>query len=186
MASNDTKLGLGLATGMFYHAPAGTVLPTYPAETLNSAWVEVGDVTQDGITLATDKSTENIKNWANVIKRVIMTDHAETISAPLQDTVEETLKVVLGEDNVTVTAANTTHGKLIDGHLSAGTLPEPEAFLFLMKDGDDMIMLGTKHGQITALDNISFAPNGAIVWTPTITAMEDGWHIIVDDGQKSA
>lgn len=186
MASNDTKLGLGLATGMFYHAPAGTALPTYPAETLNSAWKEVGDVTQDGITLATDKSSETIKNWANVIKRVIMTDHNETISAPLQDTIEETLKVVLGEDNVTITEANAEHGKIIDGHLSAPSLPEPEAFLFLMKDGDDMIAVGTKHGQITALENVGFAPNGAIVWTPTITGMEDGWHIIVDDGQKTA
>jgi len=182
----DTLLGIGLATGMFYHAPAGTALPTYPAETLDKAWAEVGDVSNDGITLGQDKSTETIKNWANVVKRNILTDHTETVQAPLMDTTEEVLKVCVGEDNVTVTAATSDHGKLIDAHLSAGNLPKPEAFLFLMKDGDNLIALGTSDGQITALDNVSFAPSGAITWTPTITAMEDGWHMITDDGQKSA
>ena len=41
----DVMLGLGLSTGMFFHAPAGTTLPTYPGETLAAAWEEVGDVT---------------------------------------------------------------------------------------------------------------------------------------------
>ena len=44
MASNNAKLGIGYASGMFYHAPAGTALPEYPTETLDAAWIEVGDV----------------------------------------------------------------------------------------------------------------------------------------------
>ena len=44
MATHDTKMGIGYASGMFYHAPAGTALPSYPTETLPAAWVEVGDV----------------------------------------------------------------------------------------------------------------------------------------------
>lgn len=183
MATHDTKLGIGLATGMFYHAPAGTALPSYPSETLAVAWVEVGDVTQDGITLALNKTTEALKNWANVTKRVILTDHSETVQAPIQDTTEEVFKTIVGAGNVTVTAANATHGKLVKAALSASALPEEEAYLFLMKDDDDMIAIGCKYGQITALDNVGFAPNGAIVWTPTITALGDGWDIITDDGQ---
>lgn len=182
----DTLMGTGLATGMFYHAPAGTKLPTYPEEELASGWTEVGDVSDEGITLTLDKSSENIKNWAKVIKRVILTEHTETVQAPVMDTTEEVLKAILGEDNVTVTAATADHGKLIDAHLSVGDLPPAEAFLFLMKDGDDLIVLGTSHGQITALESVSFAPSGAITWTPTITGMEDGWHMITDDGQKTA
>lgn len=184
--TNETKLGIGLATGMFFHAPAGTALPTYPAEELAAAWKEVGDVTNDGITLTTDKTAENLKNWANVIKRVIMTDHTETIQSPLMDTTEETLKTLIGAENVTVTAANAQHGKLINANLSAPSLPEAEAFLWLMKDGDDMIAIGCEKGQISSLDNVSFAPNASITWTPTITAMGDGFRLILDDGQKTA
>lgn len=182
---SNTKLGIGLATGMFYHAPAGTALPVYPSETLATAWKEVGDVTADGITLATDKSTEVIRNWATVVKRVVMTEHTETIQAPIQDTTEEVLKTVLGESNVTVTAANSTHGALVTANLSSGNLPPEEAFLFLMKDGDDMIAIGCSYGQITATDNVTFAPSGAIVWTPTITAEGTGFVMITDDGKKT-
>ena len=182
----DTKLGTGLATGMFYHAPAGTALPSYPAETLAAAWKEVGDVSDAGITLATNKSTTNLRNWANVIKRVIMTDHSETIQAPIMDTVQEAFKAVFGEKNVTAVAAAASHGALSKVNLSADDLPEPEAFLWLMKDGDAMIAIGCTKGQVTAVDNVSFAPNNAINWTPTITALDNSMKLISDEGPSGA
>ena len=246
-----TKLGIGLATGMFFTATAGTSLPTYPTEnvggngdgtttdkftatagqtaftlsesanaiismTVNgvavastdytfsgasftysgttlaaddkvvieyyvSAWRLVGDISQDGLTVATDKSVTNLFNWANVLKRVIMTGHNETVQAPVMDTTEETMKAILGSDNVTVTPAAGSHGKTIDCNLSAATLPDPKAFLFVMKDGDDTMALGMSEGQITAVDNVSFAPNAAIVWKPTLTALGDGLHFISEE-----
>lgn len=170
----DVKLGLGLATGMFYHAPAGTALPTDPTAVIDTTvWTHVGDVTNDGITLTMDKSAENLRNWANVIKRVIMTEHTETIQAPLMDTTEEVLKAVLGEDNVTTASDVTTV------NLSAASLPEEEAFLFVMKDGDDMMMIGCSNGQVTSVDDVTFAPESAINWVPTITAMGDGFKLIM-------
>lgn len=170
----DVKLGLGLATGMFYHAPAGTALPTDPTATIPTTWKHVGDVSDAGITLALNKSTTNIKNWANKIKRVIMTDHSETIQSPIMDTVEEALKTVVGEDNVT------TANDVITVNLSDGDLPPEEAFLWVMKDGDDMMMIGCSHGQVSAVENVSFAPGAAINWTPTITAMgDDGFKLIM-------
>lgn len=170
----DVKLGLGLATGMFYHAAAGTTLPTDPTAAVDTTvWTHVGDVTNDGITLTMDKSAENLRNWANVIKRVIMTEHTETIQAPLMDTTEEVLKAVLGEDNVTTASGVTTV------NLSAASLPEEEAFLFVMKDGDDMMMIGCSNGQVTSVDDVTFAPESAINWVPTITAMGDGFKLIM-------
>ena len=172
----DVKLGTGLATGMFYHAPAGTALPTDPTDTLTSDWVHVGDVSDAGITLSIDKSTENLRNWANAVKRVILTEHSETIQAPIMDTTEESLKTVMGEDNV-----SNTNG-VITVNLSSGKLPDEEAFLWVMKDGDDMIMIGCTHGQVSAVESVTFAPGSAINWTPTITAMgEDGFRLIMKD-----
>lgn len=180
---SDVRLGTGLASGMFYHAPAGTALPTYPSETLAVAWVEVGDVTDAGITLATEKSTTALRNWANVVKRVIMTDHTETIQSPIMDTAPEVFETVFGASNVTATAANAQHGALSTVNLSDADLPDEEAYLWIMKDGDAMIAIGTTQGQITAIDNVTFAPNGAINWTPTITATEGAMTMIFDDGQ---
>lgn len=169
----DVKLGLGLATGMFYHAPAGTALPTDPTATVPSTWTHVGDVSDAGITLALEKSVENLRNWANVIKRVIMTEHSETIQSPIMDTTEEALKAVVGADNVTTANDVTTV------NLSDGELPPEEAFLWVMKDGDDMIMIGCTNGQVSAVDNVSFTPGSAINWTPTITAMGSGFKMLI-------
>lgn len=171
----DVKLGLGLATGMFYHAPAGTALPTSLSTAPTTPWAHVGDVTSDGITLALEKSVENLRNWANVIKRAIVTDHTETVQSPIMDTTAESLKAVFGDENVT--AANDK----VTVNLSAADLPEQEAFLWIMKDGDDMMAIGCTQGQVTAVDNVSFAPGSAINWTPTITAMgDDGFQLIME------
>jgi hypothetical protein len=172
----DVKLGLGLATGMFHHAPAGTALPTDPTAAIPNTWTHVGDVSDAGITLALSKSATNLKNWANKIKRVIMTDHSETIQSPIMDTVEEALKTVVGASNVT------TASGVITVNLSDGDLPEQEAFLWVMKDGDDMMMIGCSYGQVSAVDNVTFAPGAAINWTPTITAMgDDGFKLIMKE-----
>lgn len=178
-------LGLGNATGMFYHAPAGTALPATATTTIPSTWTEVGNVTDAGITLATSKTTQNFKNWANQIKRVLVTDHSETIQSPLMDTSAEALKVVVGASNVTTTAAAAQHGAQISVNLSDGALPPEEAFLWVMKDGDAMIMIGCTKGQVTAVDNVNFAPGNVINWTPTITALDDGFVMLVDDGQTT-
>ena len=173
----DVKLGAGQATGMFYHAPAGTALPASLSATLASAWVHVGDVSDAGCTLALNKSTTNLKNWANVIKRVILTDHSETMQSPIMDTTEEVLKTVVGAANVTKT------GDVVKVNLSDGDLPAPEAYLWIMKDGDDLMAFGCSYGQITAIDNVSFTPSDAIRWTPTITAQgADGLQFIMEEG----
>lgn len=164
---SDVKLGLGRATGMFYHAPAGTALPTDPTATLAEAWVHVGDVSDAGITLTLNKTTENIKNWANVVKRVIMTEHSETVQTPIMDTTAEVFEAVVGSGNVTTATSITTV------NLSDGALPPEEAFLWVMKDGDDMMMIGCSRGQVSAVEAVTFAPNSAINWTPTITATGD-------------
>lgn len=179
---SDTLLGQGLASGMFFHAPKGTALPKYPLEKLETAWKSVGDVTSDGISLKLSRSSEDLKTWANKVKRSIMKDHSETIDAPIMDTTEESMKTVFGSDKVTVTPADSTHGKLIDVNISASELPDEEAYLFLMKDGDDSIAIGCTDGQITDVASVKFKTGEAINWTPTIKGLGDGWSVIIDYG----
>ena len=186
MPSNDVKLGLGYSLGMFFHAPAGTALPAYPLETLAAAWKEVGDVSSEGISLNRDMSITNLRNWANEVVRNILTEHTETIQPHIMHTTKESLETILGAGATTEVAATADHGKLVKASLTQGALPQPEAYLFIMKDGDDSIAIGTKNGQITAMDSVTFAPSDPITWTPTITALGEGWQIILDDGQASS
>ena len=177
MASNEVQLGGGNATGMFYTAPAGTVLPTYPGEELAAAWTEVGDVDADGITF-TPRDSDTLKNWAGQPKRVIPGSDPATIQAKVMDTTEASLKTVFGEDNVAVTAATVDHGKLVS--IDMDSKPSPAAFLFIMKDGDDMKILGTPNGLVSELGDVAFKNDEAIEWDVTI---QGTWKLICDDGQ---
>jgi hypothetical protein len=177
MASNEVQLGGGNATGMFYTAPAGTALPTYPGEELAAAWTEVGDVDADGITF-TPRDSDTLKNWAGQPKRVIPGADPATIQAKVMDTTEDSLKTVFGEDNVIVTPATTDHGKLIS--IDMDSKPAPAAFLFVMKDGDDMKILGTSNGLVSELADVAFKNDEAIEWDVTI---QGTWKLICDDGQ---
>ena len=188
MATHNVNLGVGNyaeegTTGMFYHAPAGTALPTYPGEALAQAWTEVGAISEDGITLNTNRTFDQLKNWAKKIARLLPSEESGTVGAPVLDTTEESFKTIFGADNVVVTPATTDHGKLISADIEPNNPPESEAYLFLMKDGDDMLMVGTTNGYITEIDEVAFQPNEAITWDATITA--DKGTIMKDDGQTT-
>lgn len=184
MASNNVNLGIGLATGMFYTAAAGTALPSYPSETLGAGWVEAGAITADGITWSTGKDSEPLRNWAKEIERLVASDEGGTVNAPMMYTSQATLEAIFGKDNVTVTAANASHGKLVSVTVEPGVSAGQMAFLFLMKDGDDMLMLGTTKGVVRDVDDVSFAPTEGITWTATIEAAS--WTFLKDDGQVTS
>lgn len=115
MASHDVNLGIGNfaetgITGMFYHAPASTALPTFPGDTLSSAWTEVGAISEDGISFNPNWSFEKLKNWARQTERTLPSDESGTVSAPVIDTTEESFKTIFGSENVTVTSTGSSMG----------------------------------------------------------------------------
>lgn len=176
MDTHDVKLGIGDVSGMFYHAPAGTALPATASETLAQEWKEVGYVSQDGLSVSVSASTDSIKDWGNRSVRVFVTESKETAQSTVITTTKETLETVLGTSNVSEASGTIT------ASLSLATLPPEEAFLWRMKDGDDMIIVGCTKGQVTALDSLSFQPGSAIAWTPTITVLEGTLKIISTAG----
>ena len=185
MASNKVNLGIGLATGMFYTADAGTALPAYPTDSTGlSSWDEAGAVTADGITWSTGKDSDPLRNWAKEVERLIANEEGGTVQAPLMYTNKDTLETIFGAGNVTETAASASHGKLISVDVAPGVSASPMAFLFIMKDGDDTIMLGTEKGIVREVGDISFSPTEAITWTATIEAAS--WTFMKDDGQLTS
>ena len=179
--THDVNLGIGLSTGMAFHAPKGTALPAYPGEELAEAWQEIGAVSEDGINYGMNHSMKPLRNWSREIERLLAADGDATIKAPFMDTTKETLETLFGAENVVETAATQTHGKLLSITIGPDTMPDAEAFLFLMKDGDDMIMIGSSNATVTAVDDIAFAPNNAIIWHATISSKS--WTIVKDNGQ---
>lgn len=181
MASNKVNLGIGLSTGMAYIAPAGTALPASPMDTLAADWKQIGAVTADGITWATGKDSEPLRNWAKETERLVGSDEGGTATVPFMYTDKSTLEALFGEGNVTYTAATQSNGNITSVTVAPGVSASPMAFLFLMKDGDDMLMLGTEKGIVREVGDITFAPTEGISYEATIEAAS--WTYTKDDGQ---
>lgn len=181
MSTNKVNLGIGLATGMAFMADAGTALPTSPMDTLSADWKSIGAITADGITWATGKDSEPLRNWAKETERLVGSDEGGTVTAPFMYTDKSTLEALFGADNVTYTAATQTHGNITSVTVAPGVSASPKAFLFLMKDSDDMLMLGTSNGIVREVGDITFSPTEGISYEATIEAAS--WTYTKDDGQ---
>lgn len=180
MASNDVNLGIGAATGMFLTAAANSDLPQSIADISTANWTEVGAISADGITYAMNIG-DTLRNWAKQSVRRLPGDQGGTVTAPIIDTTEETLRLLFGDDVSTV-AASTAHGEIVSVDIGPDTTSSPAAFLFVMKDGDDAMLLGTKNGMVTNIGDVAFNGN-AITWEATIEA--DEWTFSKDNGQKT-
>lgn len=164
-------LGIGDASGYFFHAPSGTAIPKV-TEAVPSEWKQVGLVTSDGLTLSNDYGADSIRDWSNQIQRVISSDTEQTASCGIMDTNEETFKVMFGADAVTQDRESGTTTVSIPHET-----PKEEAFLWRIKDGDNVVQVACQRGQVQEMDDITFAPGDAVVWTPTITGLGNGFEI---------
>lgn len=176
---SNVLIGAGRpVSGMFFTAPKGTSLPTTPGASLGADWAEVGAITEDGITFSLP-SGDVLRNWALVAERKINTENG-TVQAPIMYTTKKVLETLFGAGNVVHTAASSTHGNVDSVEIAPDVSAEPAAYLFLMKDGDKLAMLGTTDGLITEIGDVSFSPSEGVIWEATI----DGtWTFAVDDGQ---
>lgn len=163
MATNAVNVGKGQASGMFFVAAAGTAIPT-TLSTLPSGWTEAGFISADGIELQLSRDVENIKDWSNTIRRTILADHDEKASGACISTTAAALAELFGESNVTPGTGDFVV------NLSAADLPPVKAYLFIMKDGDDMMCFGCSTGQIYVSDNVSFKAGDGIEWPFEIIA----------------
>ena len=169
--TNAVNIGKGRATGMFLTAVSGTALPTTLTEQAISSWgTVVGFVSDDGMTLNLSKDKQNIKDWSNTIRRVVMTDHEESASGSCISTDATALAKLFGSAAV----ASSTATKTTTVNLSASDLPAAAAYMFVMVDGDDILAFGCSEGQISITDNVSFKAGDAIEWPFEVTAMGTG------------
>ena len=174
---SNVLVGKGDSTGMAFRAPAGTSLPSYPGASLSADWKAIGNVGEDGLTLKLP-SGDVIRNWALDPERRVNTENGQ-LSVPFIHTTKNTLETCFGENNVSYTAANSTHGNLTAVEFSPDVFAEPAAYCFLMKDGEKRALVGSTNALISEIGDVAFKGTEATEWDATI----DGtWTFMVDDG----
>lgn len=198
MGINAKEVFVGLAdqsttTGALGRGPviAGGNIPADidAAITAVKYFTSSGYVSEDGATLTTDISTTDLKEWNKNTVRRLLDSFDGNVSLTLIQLDEEGAKQCFGEDNVTVIAADSTHGTRMKIGIGA-SLPEPQGWVLRMKDGEARMLVLIPNGQVTSGVEITFVANDAIKLPVTISANDDGtghsMYIFTDDGVIAA
>lgn len=88
--------------GHVFRAPVGTTLPTDALTALNSAFVDMGYISEDGVTNSNSPESEIIKAWGGTPVLTVMTSKDDTWQATFISAMNvEVQKMVYGDSNVT-------------------------------------------------------------------------------------
>ena len=196
MALDAKKVFIGTAeqsstTGAVLRGDVITTIPANitDAQTAIASFDSSGYVSNDGVTLTTELSTNDLQEWNGAVVRKLMESFTGTITANLIQADYDGWCQLLGEENVDRIPANTTHGEQL--HIKLGAhLALPKAWAFKMKDGDFRMLVLVPNGQVVSNIEMTFAASEAIALPLEISCNDDGTgesiHIYTDDGILSA
>lgn len=155
--------------GAVYRAPLGTALPTDATTALNVAFVDMGYVSEDGVTNSNTIESDDIKAWGGDTVLALQTDKTDTFAMTLIESMNiNVLKAVFGDGNVT--------GTLADGIVVEANATEQEDAAWVI----DMIARGNvKHrivipsGKISEVGDTVYSDTEAVGFEVTVTATPD-------------
>lgn len=168
MANNAANVSTGKpkVSGAVYRAPLGTTLPTDATTALSSAFVNLGYVSDAGLSNSNEMDVSTIKAWGGVVVYRSLIELTDEFKFTLIESKnEEVLKAVYGTDNVT---ALTGGGVQVDVQSEN---PEEAVWVFelALRDGDARRIV-VPDGAITARDEIVYNDSDAIGYGVTVSA----------------
>lgn len=114
MAANTAANVEVAVSGHVYFAPLGTTLPADWYSTLNASFVNVGYISEGGITEKPEADSNEIPAWNGDIVRAIQTKHKLSYSFTMLETSDDTLALYYGDKDVITGAQLVHHAMVID------------------------------------------------------------------------
>lgn len=122
--SSNVSTGKPKVGGAIFVAPKGTAVPTDAATALPNTFVNLGYVSEDGLTNTVETDTNDINDWSGNTVLSEQTSYKETFSFGLIETKEASLAQYYGPENIEVLGDGT-----IKVRHNAATLPEQVAVI---------------------------------------------------------
>lgn len=169
MALPNIMIGTPIdSRGAIATAPLDSTLPTDASSELDLGFETVGLIAPEGFEIEPVRTTVEIDVWGGDIEREITTQFKEVVRTTFMESAKaEVLKLVFGEDNVTVGA---------EGDISVkknASQPAPRAWSFTMKDGDGRRRVVVGKGQLRLNGAVTYVHSDAIKYPVEITCMPD-------------
>ena len=176
-------------TGAILSGDDTSTLPTKPGEAPGAGWGDSGYISEDGLTLTPERSMAGIKDWSGATVKETLEEFNGTLAWAHLETNEAALKNYFGDDNVEVTPATPTTGRIIKASMGATEMPR-KPWQFRVKDGKAKVLIVVPDGQVSEQGEVSFVKSGAITWPVTLKTFPDAAgkniYVYTDDGVFSA
>ena len=169
MAQTSTYVSTGKPRkgGAIYRAPLETTLPTDATTTLAADYVQLGYVSEDGLTNTASIESDDVKAWGGDTVLALQTEKTDTWTFKLLEVLNvDVLKAVYGEDNVT--------GDLATGIHIESTSAEVEESVYvvdmIMRDGA-LKRIVIPDAKLSGLGDIVYKDDEAAGYEMTLTGM---------------
>lgn len=161
--SANVTTGKRAIDGGIYAAPIGTTLPTTATETLNSAFKNLGYVSEDGFKLSTALTSTKIKEWGGdtVYEEADQKDESAGVKY-IEALNIEMLKTIYGPGNVTE-----SQGAIHIASKAGGTKPMSYV-VDIAQRGGKLRRIVLPNASITALGDIVFNGSEAVAYDVTL------------------
>lgn len=162
MALNSANVRVAVS-GEISVAPTTAPAPTAVDSALDSGFVGLGYVSEDGITEARDRTTEDIKAWQNAdTVRTVVTDANLSYTFRLIETTDATLELFYGSTSV--------GGELV---VTPATTGGRKSFVIDIEDGDELKRIYVPQGEVAEVGDVVYASGEAIGYEVTVRAYPD-------------
>lgn len=176
LESGNVVAGQARAGGV-YIAPVGTALPTDTETPLDAAFVPLGYVSEDGVTIGQEVETEPINAWQSGTPiKTLLTSRVASIEFTMIEIKPETLALWFGQAVPTATAGVFSLDVLTDA-----PLPEMACVVDLL-DGANAMRFVAGRAQMTEAGEIEITRSGAVGLPVTLGTLDDGgvlMHVLV-------
>jgi hypothetical protein len=132
-----------------YAAPLGTALPTSATAALNAAFVDLGWVSEDGVTNSITRDVTRHKAWGGTTVKTTQDNYTESVKFTLLESSADVLAVVYGDDNVTEAGDTITveHSSLMNSR---------QSFVIDFIDGDRAGRIVVREGLVVELGDVMY------------------------------
>lgn len=168
---------------------SGTVATAAAALTIDdvdlSSLTDSGYVSEEGVTITPEDTTESIRDWSGAEIRRILTEFTGTLSWTHLELSAGAARNYFGEANVQVTPATGSKGTLMRASLGKNEL-ETKRWVFKIKDGNRRILVVIPRGQVVSRGEIPLTATGAVTLPVELGTSPDAAgqniYIYTDDG----
>lgn len=151
--------------GVFYRAPLGTTLPTDATSSLNPAFVDLGWVGEEGISVTVTRDTTKHHAFGGDLVKTTQDNYESTIKLTLLESDPDVLETVFGAGNVTLS----TSGGSRTITVAHGSAPLPlQAWVAEVIDGNKVRRLVIQEGKVVNVDDIMYVHSDLVKYTITV------------------